>query len=94
MRTSDNKYCCLGVAMDLALANGVVCNTEVDWGQTVEMPKEIKEWFGVTGRGINPILAGRGPRGNTPTPANLNDGNVPFDKIADRIEQHFELLED
>ena len=85
----DNKYCCLGVAMDLAIANGVVC--EPDWGKTSLTPHAVNEWFGVNNQdGLNAVLASL----PTSSPSNLNDSNVPFARIADKLESHYKLLED
>ncbi len=95
MRTADNKYCCLGVAMDLAIANGVQC-TSPDWGQTASVPEAVNAWFGVQGQphGLNQRLDGLSVEGTVPSPSNLNDHNVPFSVIADRIESTYGLLED
>jgi hypothetical protein len=92
MRTKDNKYCCLGVAMDLALANGVVCDN-IDWGKTSVTPKEVNDWFGTERSvgGLNKEI--KLPDGGVYSPSNLNDGGTSFADIADAIERTYELLE-
>jgi hypothetical protein len=88
LRSSDNKYCCLGVALDLALANGVTCKGEVRWGATASLPREVTDWFGVNTLNIRVWhdLAG--------CPSSLNDRNVSFLEIANAIESTYKLKED
>lgn len=83
----DNKYCCLGVAMDLAIANGVVCNP--DWGKTSITPAAVEKWFGTN---LNREV--RLASGGINNPANLNDNGTSFTDIADAIERTYNLLED
>lgn len=91
MRSEDNKYCCLGVAMDLAIANGVVCKP--DWGKTSITPSAVNDWFGVRGSGgLNDHLNHLNRVGHSP--ANMNDVGISFAEIADKIEAHYRLLED
>jgi hypothetical protein len=90
MRSSNNKYCCLGVALDLALANGVRCS-DPDWGQTSILPAEVNNWFGV--KDLNGDIK-KASSGYGTSPAILNDGGTSFVDIADRIEFTYNLLED
>lgn len=89
MRT-ENKYCCLGVAMDLAIANGVVCTP--DWGKTANVPPAVNKWFGLDDYDLNREV--ELPSGAVNSPANLNDGGTSFNEIADAIERTYNLLED
>jgi hypothetical protein len=100
MRTSDNKYCCLGVAIDLALANGCKKTGAEDWGKTSRLPDAVAEWYGLpTGDQSDPRLLEVGsvlPRDkySLPQASRLNDKEVPFPQIADRIIYTFQLDQD
>lgn len=89
----DNRYCCLGVAMDLALANGVKCDNP-DWGKTALLPPQVIDWFGLDGgatgsRGLNDRLT----RASNRMPSDMNDNGTSFNEIADQLELHYGLLE-
>lgn len=92
----DNKYCCLGVAIDIALANGCQVNGDVAWGKTSTMPQAVGEWYGIQrSNGHNdPELLAPGEVVGRTTAASLNDDRVPFGVIADRIVHTFGLDSD
>ena len=86
----DGKYCCLGVAQDIAIANGV--KAEFDPGKTSVMPAAVCEWLGL-GNAVDPELVEVGTqrwRGGLHA-SSLNDNGVSFAEIANRIEYTFEL---
>lgn len=88
----NGRYCCLGVAMDLAIANGCQVDGWINWGETSAMPQSVCDWYGLDwgGNGGNASVAGPdGGRGRSLS--DLNDSNVPFDSIADRIIHTFGL---
>lgn len=94
-------HCCLGVAMEVAFANGVEPYISDNWGVTSTMPERVRDWYGIgTGTGVgengwldpeaDPFL--EDPRGGDPRRASvLNDDGVPFSEIADRIVHTFGL---
>jgi hypothetical protein len=95
MRTQDNKYCCLGVAIDIALANGCQVNGNIAWGKTADMPQAVGEWYGIqrsTGHNDPELVTPGGVLGRSA--ASLNDNGVPFAVIADRIVHTFGLDSD
>lgn len=90
----DGKFCCLGVLCDLAERDGVVERVKV-WdsgvfGYTARkvtgvLPWEVRDWSGlktVTGDFYD-------DSGAMQALTILNDGGMPFVKIADIIEQYF-----
>jgi len=87
----NGKYCCLGVAMDLAIANGVVC--EPNWGSTSTIPDSVNAWFGIKGSGLNKKLFGDAAFYSS-SPSYLNDHGTSFNEIANAIEHNYHLLED
>lgn len=91
MKTEDNKYCCLGVAMDIAFANGVTTPGHVNWGKTASMPDAVSDFYGLEkGLGGNAKLKSPEEAYGTAA-ASLNDFLVPFNDIADRIVYTFRL---
>lgn len=97
---SNSGYCCLGVAMDIAFANGCEPTGTDNWGVTSQMPDNVADWYGL-------------PRGDRSDPrllevggfrdlslqsrlraSTLNDAPVPFSDIADRIIYTYMLDED
>lgn len=89
----DGKYCCLGVAQDIAIANGAKAVFEA--GKTATMPAAVCEWLGLD-NAVDPVLIEVGAerwRAGT-TASRLNDAGVPFAEIADRIEYTFQLDSD
>jgi hypothetical protein len=86
----DGRYCCLGVAMEVALDNGVTCVP--NWGTTSLLPSAVNNWYGTTGlSGLNERLGGPDDMG---VPSDLNDSGRTFVEIADGIEATYKLLED
>lgn len=87
MRTNDGKYCCLGVAMDLALANGCPVTGMENWGKSAHLPESVVAWYGLKSQRVylqSPVAPDRDA-------ADLNDTAVSFPKIADRIIYTFGL---
>ena len=95
MRTNNGKYCCLGVAMDIALANGCEVTATENWGRTSVMPPKVAEWYGLpTGNGSDPRLDEVNALKNDYArmrASTLNDMPVSFGIIADRIIYTFDL---
>jgi hypothetical protein len=90
LRTPDERYhCCLGVATEVALRNGVVVdekNQGFPWRQTAQiMCAEIYEWYGFESG--NPNLKGM------TTSAAASHWNDDFDRsfldIADGFERTY-----
>jgi hypothetical protein len=85
----DNKFCCLGVACDLAQNAGIgrwdgdTFRTDgVDDydGNDVELPYSVMEWLGIT----SPEGAWQNPYFESLT--RMNDNGATFAEIADVIE--------
>jgi len=77
----ENEYCCLGVACELAIRDGVDVRVEVcgDFcsydGSTTALPMSVISWLGVNGS--NPLSA-----------IEMNDERgMSFDEIANVIEE-------
>jgi hypothetical protein len=89
----DGHYCCLGVAMDIAFANGCKPTDTDNWGATSQMPDNVADWYGLSrGDGSDPRLAevGTHVRGRARA-SSLNDAKAPFSDIADRIIYAYRL---
>lgn len=90
-------FCCLGVACELALRNGVEMATEVRSGlkfyntQSGFMPQQVMEFFdfysrkGATRNGSQVV-------GHHASLASANDSDVSFADIADYIDANYEIL--
>jgi hypothetical protein len=97
LRTSDNKYCCLGVLCELASKQGIIPEASLKgiipeasltdrYWYAVEasyLPDRVQEWAGLSDQ--NPQVANAD--GVTSGLGNHNDsGSHDFDSIADMIE--------
>lgn len=74
---SDDKYCCLGVACDLAMETGVISSFI---GTNLGLPKPVQDWIGLKDdfgnyRGFSSL-------------ASENDAGRTFLEIADIIENN------
>jgi len=97
-----DEYCCLGVACEVAMANGLPVtkdrnvNGEIGYdGQTAFLPEVVKEWFGMkyeTGEFDNPKAGEDYDEPKTLELHELNDEGMPFDEIADVIELNWRKL--
>lgn len=88
----DVRYCCLGVLCDLAAKEGVV---NAEWsgregwygGNASYLPSSVALWAGIEdglrSDAHNPRIPSLGV-----SLAELNDGVVTFDRIAEIIEEH------
>lgn len=94
---TDNSFCCLGVACDISgLSNWVADNVNDDdkprfyLGAQTQLPPSVKDYFdfhsnegaysdSVSADDYRSLIA-------------MNDSGVPFAKIADFIEKHWEAL--
>jgi hypothetical protein len=91
----DDKLCCLGVLCEVAIGQGVDVSKEGEisgWisygGETAVLPFEVAEWSGVDSCGEIPVSVGVDDDGDPYTNlADLNDNKVPFNTIADIIEE-------
>lgn len=88
------RYCCLGVACEVAVRHGAEVVVERDKGlktydgQQLLLPASVVEWFGLEHN--NPYL-----RPDYSSASNLNDNfMLSFNEIADAIEQTFDLREE
>lgn len=75
---SSNTYCCLGVAMEVAYANGCPRDPNPNWGQTSLLPANVSAWYGSI------------PPEKTSDLANRNDAGVPFEVIANIISDCYQ----
>lgn len=94
MRAYGGGYCCLGVAMDIAFANGCEVTGVENWGTTSSLPPKVAEWYGLpTGDRSDPRLVEVGAlKGIRFQRASvLNDSKVPFGIIADQIIYTYDL---
>lgn len=96
LRGSDGKYCCLGVACELAVAEGVIPPASSDYlgvtrygptgdSSTTHLPSAVVEWLGLNSE------FGYFGSGDSSL-ISLNDVGVPFSAIADIIEAEPEGL--
>jgi hypothetical protein len=95
MRGVDG-YCCLGVAMDIAFANGCQPTDTDNWGASSQLPYNVADWYGLPrGDQSDPRLYTVGADRTRPLgrqrASGLNDSKVPFSDIADRIIYTYEL---
>jgi hypothetical protein len=84
-----DKWCCLGVACDVAARNGVEMHISDDGirryfdGMAAYLPKKVEEWLGVPD--FNPDLAGE-------RASAWNDSHhLSFPEIAEMIKNEFGL---
>lgn len=81
--SNNGKFCCLGVACELALRSGIAIKKTVEIGTTnyggwsAIMPTEAREWVGLK-RSDGEFKGGR--------LTDLNDSGKTFSEIADIIE--------
>lgn len=85
--TIDGKYCCLGVACELAVADGVPVTvqkgfTTVYDGTSVLLPESVQKWLGLSVDNGS-YVAGNHRQTDL---AKRNDDGVKFARIADIIE--------
>lgn len=91
----QDKFCCLGVACELALKSGVdlevihVCGIWNYDEQTGHLPKKVQNWLGIQEK--NPVLQAKLRSAQISAPAAvLNDQyEASFDEIADAIERTY-----
>lgn len=91
LRTSDDKFCCLGVLCDLAVKEGVIPKETKDRdisflyaGSSAFLPTAVVEWSGLPHADSD-----KDGRLTTESLAADNDGGVPFSTIADTIDAYF-----
>ena len=81
------KFCCLGVACQIAIKNGIKIKREgicYD-GTSSILPKRVRNWFGFHKN--DPVCSD--VLGQTKTLVERNDGGESFRQIADAIEYTF-----
>ena len=102
----DGKYCCLGVACEVAVANGLELDIRPFFEDSIgdeNLPIEVSRWFGFDGDTQDPLLGNY----NTMDPEDedydadwrqdvlateANDELLwSFERIADALENHYEL---
>jgi hypothetical protein len=92
-----DRFCCLGVACDLAVKDGVDIKKET-WGSNNyavvgydgaqgTLPYKVIDWLGFSVK-----ADGSGVINDDLTLASENDQGVSFDGIADLIEDHANIL--
>lgn len=99
--TGQWSYCCLGVACEVAMANGLDIPTEMSRtgtrrydGSQALMPSSVCHWFGLPGDLWVPAsIEGDGDTRKMVTELN-DDYDWDFNQIADAIEAKFRLRED
>lgn len=87
-------HCCLGVATEVALRNGMdpkLLEQESriaypEWGDRGSLPVCVKEWYGF--RDLDPILRWR-DQGWWETASQVNDNEIPFPDIATMFEEQY-----
>jgi hypothetical protein len=88
-------HCCLGVACEVAIQNGVKINRgvrkertqtiEVFAGSTASLPREVRDWLGMgSDNGLGYFHGG--------SLSAMNDNHKTFEEIADKIESEPEGL--
>lgn len=86
---SEVRHCCLGVACELAIREGVAIErtkhfTQIAYsGEAIFLPLPVQEWLGLRHRNGNY---------NGTSLSTHNDGGAAFDEIADIIESEPEGL--
>lgn len=86
----NDRYCCLGVACDIAAKNGVghwsgesIIVSDYSDESTVQLPDGVRDWFGF--RQADPVIGDDGE-----TAMYFNDQLLAgFDEIADRFERTY-----
>ena len=85
-----HAYCCLGVACEIAKANGVnvvVSNNGNILGGSLQVQPKVREWLGLASN------SGHSKNDKKPALTTLNDSyEMPFNEIADHIEKYAEEL--
>ena len=87
-----DSYCCLGVACEVAMANGVKLTKITaprkltrygEAGDIYALPPEVMKWLGI-----------KTPHGSYPGTdlVRINDSGAPFAEIADTIEENQKAL--
>lgn len=92
LRSGRNRYCCLGGLCELAVEAGVTTRTQVAgprsaylYGSNASyLPAEVVRWAGLEAPSPTITLI---PNGGRHELAALNDQPVPFDEIANLIEE-------
>jgi hypothetical protein len=79
-------YCCLGVACEVAIKNGLQLKVEGDLfdGKGSWLPERVTKWLG--------LHDACGKPDSGPALTELNDMGKSFSEIADYIEEHAEEL--
>lgn len=92
----DGKYCCLGVACEVALRNGVQMDVKRDTSvyyydqHSVHLPPAVMEWLGITAMSPMVDYVNRTGLPQREFLTELNDLlGMPFAGIADAIEHTF-----
>lgn len=86
-------YCCLGVACELAIENGVNINVKDEGGRKsydgawATVPESVEKWLG-----LNEDTGGYEGEDGYETLTEQNDGGMSFQEIADIIESEPEGL--
>lgn len=97
VRSSGDSFCCLGVACEAAIRDGVAVPYAMTEGSghgyygmagtAGALPEEVRDWLGI-GDHANIVWGS----GDTPDAITANDlSHWTFDEIADAIERHFGL---
>lgn len=97
LKTSDGKYCCLGVACEVfGLENNVSFQPEhahsrnnMFLGSHTYLPTKVQNWFGFdtfNPRMKNPELTAKYSHLGASFADSLNDHEIPFSEIADAME--------
>jgi len=94
-----DKFCCLGVACEVAIRNGLDLDREVSSndptvlrydGISDELPARVQEWYGIDGS--NPVLVEENIVNDEVTCIEANDDEgLNFAEIADLMESRWEL---
>lgn len=102
LRSPDDRFCCLGVASDLAAKAGVckaVPCEDYGWrydGQALLLGPNVQKWFGLyrdAGEFSDESLAVTTPRNHLARSLmKMNDDGMTFEEIADFIEANWEKL--
>lgn len=87
---ADGGFCCLGVACEVAMANGVSLTFDPEWqsydGRISDLPEAVAVWLGV--EDLDPFIDKR----SGVTACMANDFlEWPFTQIADAVEEFYEL---
>ncbi len=89
LRSYDNKYCCLGVAYDLAGVEWKLTNSETNYA--VIFPDADEDTALVNSPTVREMYGFRSAFGNLPflvyALTSMNDNGTSFKEIADEIEK-------